>query len=205
MPAKLLIILFSFSCVLAASTSALACACCINPGYYEISTVRPSTVDLALIDELKFGPTAEFYMSEAGFDMIRGLAELRKDSEANGSIELNIIEAFVGRSWRFDIKTGAGRSGSLALPMPATMVRYKVDIHDYEPGTEPRLYKELRFKGTVRNGGGFFRTDMAKPTSYFLVFQGHGNGCDSSADYSYWRLELSGPRADYAFYGKLNQ
>jgi hypothetical protein len=202
---KLLIALLSCVCVMIATAPALACACCINPGYYEISTVKPSTADISMMDEFKFDTTAQFYMSEAGFDSLRGLAELKKDDAAGKSIDLSLVETFLGRGWRFDLKTAAGRAGSLSLPMPSTMVRFKVDQHQNQPDREPFLYKELRFKGQVRSGTGFFKKDVAKPASYFLVFQGYGNGCDSSSDYTHWRLELNGPNADYAFFGKLNQ
>lgn len=200
---KLLTAFFAFVCVIMGNVPAYACACCINPGYYEISTGRPSAAELSMRDEFKFEAAAQFYMSEAGFESIKGLEDLKKDDAAGKSTDLSIVEAFLGRSWRFTIKTGAGRTGSLVLPLPSTMVRFKVDQHQNEPDREPFLYKELRFKGIVRSGTGFFRRDVSKPTSYFLVFQGHGNGCDSSSDYTYWRLELNGPSADYALFGKL--
>jgi hypothetical protein len=36
-----------------------------------------------------------------------------------------------------------------------------------------------------------------------LVLQGRGNGCDNAGDFGNWRLQVSGEKADYAFYGKL--
>jgi hypothetical protein len=155
-----------------------------------------------MLDEMKFDVVGHLYESEAGFDGIRGLDDLRKDEEAGKSIDLNIVEAFVGKTWQLNV-TANGRQGLLVLPMPLTMLKFKVDQHENEPGTETFLYKELRFKGVVRSGTGLFRKDIVRPTTYFLVFQGHGNGCDSSADYTHWRLELSGSLANYAFFGKL--
>ncbi len=89
--------------------------------------------------------------------------------------------------------------------MPSQMVTFKVDIHDEDDRPNgPILYKEFRFKGNVSGGTGIFRSSIARPSTYFLVFQGRGNGCDNASDFTHWRLEVSGPRADYAFYGKLD-
>lgn len=187
--------------LLLTSIPAWACACCIDRGFYSISTGKPRAYELAMLDEMKFDSAVDLYMTEAGFDGIRGLEVLDADEEAGKSIELSLTETFAGKKWRLDVKTAGGRQGTLTLPM-ATLVNYKVDLHDNPPDTEPGLYKELRFKGRA-SGTGMFRHATSRPASYFLVFQGRGNGCDSSSDYTRWRLELDGPRADFAFFGKL--
>jgi hypothetical protein len=81
-----------------------------------------------------------------------------------------------------------------------TMVDFRVDT--YNEG-EPVLYKELRFKSKVRNGTGFFSKGIALATEYFLVLQGKGNHCMAAEQFTHWRLEISGKKADYAFFGKL--
>ena len=204
MTLKPISIILCFLVCLFASTTAFACACCVNPGYYEISTVKPTSIDTAMFDEFKFDLPAGIYMSEAGFDGLRGLDELRKDQQNEKSISLELVQTFAGRTWRFEIRSESGRRGTLVLPLPASIVKFKVDMHDNAPETETFLYKELRFKGNAQSGTGLFRNDIVKGTTFFLVFQGRGNGCDSSSDFTYWRLELNGPKADYAFYGKLN-
>jgi len=191
--------------VLALSSSALACACCVDPGYYEISTSKPDDYILAQLEDIKFDTATSLYMSEAGWDGLRGLDDLVKDEEAGKSIDMNIVEAFLHKTWKLTIKTASGREGTLVLPMPVSMVKFKVDLHDNEPGTETGLYKEFRFKGRVGISTGFLKRGIVRPTTYFLVFQGRGNGCDSSADFDHWRLELDGPKAQYAFYGKVVQ
>jgi hypothetical protein len=200
---KSLVAVVSLACLLLSSSPAYACACCVNPGFYQISTLRPASGDLEIIGDLKFATASQFYMSEAGFDMIRGLDDLKKDSEAGKSTDLSVVQTFMDKTWRLTVRTGAGREGTLQLPMPSTMVKFKVDLHDNAPNTETSLYKEFRFKGTVAGSTGFFRKGLVRPTSYFLVFQGRGNGCDNSSDFTHWRLELDGPRADYAFFGTL--
>jgi hypothetical protein len=69
-------------------------------------------------------------------------------------------------------------------------------------GGGPLLYKEWRFEGRV-SGTGFFGAGIVAPTRYLLVLQGRGNGCQDAADFTHWRLQVSGRRAHYAFYGEL--
>lgn len=198
--------LFSFVSIvvlLAASSSAFACACCIERGFYDITSAKPDKFYLGLLGEMKFAGPAELYLPAAEFEAIKGLDDLKRDADAGKSIDFDVVEAFLQRSWRINVKTGAGRAGSLMLPLPATMVRYRADHHDTETGREVSLYKEFIFKGRVATGTGIFRTANAKPTAYALVFQGRGNGCDNASDFTHWRLELNGAQANYAFFGKF--
>jgi len=195
--------LFVVAALLSLSTGAFACACCIDPGYYEMSTMKPRDYDIATFEELKFDAAAQLYESNAGFDGITGLNALRKLEESGQQFELSAVQTFSGKQWQLTISSSSGAKGTLLLPMPRAMVKFKVDLHDNEPGTEPGLYKEFRLKGVVGSGTGMFKQDVVRPTAYFLMFQGRGNGCDSSSDFTHWRLELTGPKADYAFFGKL--
>jgi len=203
-----LIALFSLLLLLSLSNNALACACCAEPGTYFLRTAKPEAFHLELLGEMKFGPSVALYMTEAGFDMIKGLDQISKESENEswvaGSDAFGLVASFTSRTWKFNIKTKTGKSGTLTLPIPSQMVNYKVDAHDTEPNREIELYKELRFKGAVSGGTGIFQSGIVKPTTYFLVFQGRGNGCDNSFDYTHWRLEIEGHKAKYVFFGEMN-
>lgn len=186
----------------------LACACCAEPGTYFLSTYKPRTFEIDLLREVKFAPKANLYMTEAGFDMVKGLPDIAKESEIEAHVrtydEFDLVNGFTGRQWRFDMRSAGGKKGTLTLPMPAQMVNFKVDIHDVEDRPNgPLLYKEYRFEGTVTSATGFLKSGAARGTTYFLVFQGRGVGCDEVSNYTHWRLEIDGPRAGYAFYGKL--
>ncbi len=65
------------------------------------------------------------------------------------------------------------------------------------------LYKEFIFEGTVGSGTGVFKGGIVRPTKYTLVFQGRGNMCDNSEDFTDWRLQVAGSKAKYSFYGKM--
>ncbi len=159
---------------------------------------------LSMLDEIRFDAPTDLYMTDAGWDGIKGLSDLDKDEEAGKSIDLSIAEAFANKRWTFTIKSASGREGKLTLPMPRTLVKYAVDLREERgEGTMVSLYKELRFKGSVGTATGFLKRGIAVGTSYFLVFQGRGNGCDDASNFTHWRLELTGPRADYAFFGDL--
>jgi len=197
------------ACLATFSADAFACACCAEPGTYRIWTGKPDTYTLGVIDELKFEKNAYLYMTEAGFDGMKGLGLIEKEFD-NGSWtaspgEMDLVAAFTKKNWTFTIKTKGGKTAKLTLPMPAQMLTYKVDIHDEEEKPNgPSLYKEFRFKGNVASATGFAQPGFARGTTYFLVFQGRGNGCDNASDFSHWRLEITGPRSDYSFFGKLN-
>ena len=207
---KTLAFAFAIFAFIAASPAALlACACCAEPGTYFISTYKPGKFEIDLMRDFRFEKKSNLYMTEAGFDMVEGLDDISKEAEiaafAQTYDEFDLVNGFTGRQWKFEMRSAGGKSGTLTLPVPAQMVNYKVDIHDQENRPNgPLLYKEYRFKGTVSAATGIFRTSAIRPTTYFLVFQGRGVGCDESYNYSHWRLEIEGPKASYAIYGKLD-
>jgi hypothetical protein len=190
---------------LSLTSSALACACCVNRGYYELSRVKPDAFYVSILDSMNFEKPADIYLSEAGFDGTRGIEELAKEEVGGQPVSLSVSESFASRSWKFSISSSKGRKGTLVLPMPVMMTRYKADRHDTPAEREVVLYKEFIFNGQVGSATGIFQSANMKPTAYTLVFQGRGNGCDDASDFTNWRLELNGKNADYAFFGKLKR
>lgn len=173
-----------------------ACACCADDGEYGISFGRPNSYQLGLLKQIRFGEAATLFTNAAGFDAIRGLLNPKEDYALHGSFAGSIFK-LVFRDDKIP--------GTLNLRLPARMLSYRVDIHDKQAGGGgPLLYKEWRFEG-VANGAGLFQAGFAAPAKYFLVFQGRGNNCDNAADFTHWRLEITGRRASYAFFGELAQ
>lgn len=208
MKIKVFVFISSLLLFVGATTSVVACACCAESGTYMINTGRPDSYELGILKEIRFGDAAELYMTEAGFDMIKGLAPLEKEYNAPNATQDNwqlaLKSGFAGKGWRFSITSKGGKSGTLILPMPAQMLSFKVDIHDNtDKGLGPVLYKEFRFKGPIASGTGIFSADLDRSATYFLVFQGRGNGCDNASDYTHWRLEITGKRSSYAFFGDM--
>lgn len=197
------------ACVLSLPSFVLACACCAEPGTYHLRTGKPSTYELELMKEIEFSRVSKIYLTEADFDMIKGLDDVEKESDTDAFIKsggaFDMVSSFTGKLWKIEMRSIGGKRGVLTLPVPSQMVTYNVDIHD-EPDDKPNgpiLYKEFRFKGNVSGGTGIFRSSVGRPSTYFLVFQGRGNGCDNAEDFTHWHLEINGPKAEYAFYGKL--
>jgi len=195
---SLVAVLSLIALILISSSPALACACCVNRGYYELSRQRPDSFYLGLLGDIKLGGDAELYMTEAGFDGIKGLKELENpDSDP----KLSVSATFAQNTWRLNVKSGVSHSGMLWLPMPAMFTKHKADIDGVDTGLGVSLYKEFSISGNVSHATGMFRS-ANKMTKYTLVFQGRGNGCDDASDFTRWRLELDGPKAEYAFFGK---
>lgn len=175
---------------------AWACACCSHEGTYYVNSGRPSEYELSIVKQIRFGRTARLYLTEAGpEETAKGLAHRAESYVLGGSL--------VGGAWKLTFREG-NKTGTLSLPLPARMTNYTADIHDGQTsgGGGPLLYKEWRFEGQV-SGTGFFRAGMVGPTKYLLVLQGRGNGCQDALDFKHWRLQISGRKADYAFYGEL--
>ena len=203
----ILIALFAF--VLLLPLDVFACACCAEPGEYSIRTAKPSDYEIELLGKMEFDDAASLFMTEAGFDGIKGLKNIQKDYDANDWTAspdfFGLTNNFAAKTWKFNFKTKTGKLGTLVLPMPAQMLSFDVDTHDTPPDEEVVLYKEWRFKGSVQSGNGFFAPDIVRPTTYFLVLQGRGNGCGNAEDFTHWRLEITGKNANYSFFGKLNE
>ncbi|MGD9561674.1 MAG: hypothetical protein AB7F88_05575 [Pyrinomonadaceae bacterium] len=191
------------------SSEALACACCAEPGTYYLATYKPRTFEIDLLKEVTFASKANLYMTEAGFDIVQGLPEIAKESEMEAYVrtydEFDLSNGFTGRQWRFEMRSAGGKKGVLTLPMPARMINYKVDIHDVEDRPNgPLLYKEYRFEGKIGSATGIFKSAARRGTTYSLVLQGRGVGCDEPSNYTHWRLDIDGPMSSYAFFGKLS-
>jgi hypothetical protein len=176
-------------------SDAFACACCADAGYYSISTRKPQKLELDELRRIRFADAGLF--TTAGEDTILGINPVGESYTLNGLMQSS--------QWKFNFKDNTGKSGALNLTAPLSMVDYAVDIHDApEGGTgEPVLYKEWRFKYKVASGSGIFQKGVAPATEYFLVLQGRGNVCTQAENFTNWRLEVTGKKAGYAFFGKL--
>jgi hypothetical protein len=178
-------------------TDALACACCVDPGFYSISTRKPDAYEIDELKKIRF-KSANLYMDAAGEDNIKGINPISENYSLDGMLQNNL--------WKFNFKDDKGKAGTLSLTKPISMVAFMVDIHDRpSDSVETSVYKEWRFKYRVQSGSGIFQTGFAPATEYFLVLQGRGNGCTSAADFTHWRLEIFGKRANYAFFGELKK
>ena len=198
--------LLVMAAIFLAPLNLLACACCSEDGMYSIWTGKPDSYTVELLEEMDFAVEADLYFLSEGIGDLPGLEGLTKGSEEDGLGRFNIADTFALKTWKLDFKAANGKTGALSLPIPASMVSYKVDIHDGKRsgGGGPLLYKEWRFKGNVASGTGFFRSGITVPTTYFLVLQGRGNGCDNTEDFTHWRLEIENKKANYSFFGKLD-
>lgn len=155
-----------------------------------------------MLGEMQFADKADLYLDAAGFETIRGLNELKTEfSEAEVS-QLNSSTLFSNGRWTFDLRSPAGKSGTLTFAVPSSVGRFMVDTFD-SPITSVELYKEMRFNGPVLRSTGVFRNAAAKGTRFSLVLSGKGNGCEDASQYRNWRLNVIGPKVDFSLFGKL--
>ena len=194
---RLTLLGFAAALFVISSKDALGCACCADDGEYRFAPNAPITdYQRGLLGEMKFAGAAQLFLTDAGEDALKGIDSMTPENTVSVKIE--------PREWRLTFRSADGKTGTLKLPVPARMTTFAADLHDREPsGTGPSLYKEWRCEG-VAKGDGIFQKGFGAPARYTLVFQGRGNRCDNAEDFSHWRLEISGAKASYAFFGKLD-
>ena len=175
---------------------AVACACCSETGTWFERTDRLSDYQRAEINRLRFDTTAKTFLTEAGEDAIKGISNVADD------YALSLSKG--RRSWELKFRDKQGRTGTLTLTVPATIVEFGADLHDDQKssGGGPLLYKELRLTGSV-SGAGLFMKGSTPQTKFRLILQGRGNSCLSAEDFKSWTLQVFGPRASYSFYGSF--
>lgn len=185
--------------LIAAATPSLACACCIERGYYEHWRGKPGQQYTSILSELTPAGKAELYVTAAGYNDIKGIPT-KHFTDRDGGQSFDIATTFSGRAWRMNLDAGAGGKGSLVLPMPVLITKHAVDADGVDTGLGVRAYKELIVRGAVASATGIVNS-AARAAKYELIFLGHGNGCDDHSDYSRWRLQIKGPRADFVLFG----
>src|SRR5215216_1099882 len=112
-------LIFVLCLLLFCSTIGYGCACCAEPGTYDLSTRGLDTYQLSIVNEIDFNHSASLYMTEAGFDSIKGLqgiqAEYESGSWAAFPDEFNLVDSFRNKTWKLVLKTPGGKSGTLTL------------------------------------------------------------------------------------------
>lgn len=153
---------------------------------------------LEQIKSIEFASAARLFLVDGPEpeEQVKGLAGISDTYFVSAQTET--------KQWRLKFRTEDGKSGELILPLPSKIERFAVDIHNGEtkPAGEPLLYKEWRLEGRA-TGNEMFKEGFAGPARYTLIFQGRGNSCDNGDDFTHWRLQISGKKAAYAFFGEL--
>jgi hypothetical protein len=184
------------SCV---PTEARACACCSDTGTYSLQSNQ--SISGYVLDQIKgieFASAAQLFTVDGPDpeDQIKGLATFSENHAITAVKE--------SKQWRLKFQAEDGKSGELILVLPSKVATFAVDIHNGETNTagRPLVYKEWRLEGRA-TGNEMFKEGFAAPARYTLIFQGRGNRCDNADDFTHWRLQISGKKADYAFFGEL--
>ena len=111
-----------------------------------------------------------------------------------------LSQARHARIFTLTFRDAKGNSGTLGFVLPERATRLAVDLQDgrRSAGGGPLLYREWRLEGRLTTSG-IFRG--AGSPRFRLVLQGRGNACVNARDFRSWILQVSGPRAAFAFHG----
>ena len=177
-----------------------ACACCADDGEWNEGKAKIDDSTLKEINLLNPAPTASLYTTDAFPDGTTGIAGIAEGSSQSYGVSLSRD----GRKWTLVLTDNKGRRGTLVFSVPLAATFLNADIHDglKGGGGGPLLYKELRLEGKVW-GNGIFARGITADTKFRLVLQGRGNRCPSAEDFKNWNLHISGPKANYSFYGSF--
>ena len=194
-PALALIVAAPLLCFPA--STAQSCACCSEEGQYSRMEGSPSDYQIAQVSGMQFASTVETYFGAGDQTDVKGVTSVADRYELNSRFE--------DHQWKLSFRDEKGNTGTLTLPLKGAKVTdYRADIHDGQTsaGGGPLLHKEWVFRGTAQ-GSGVFKAGFAAPAKFTLIFQGRGNNCDNGDDFTHWRLEISGSKAEYAFVGEM--
>ena len=183
----------------ASSSKPAFCACCADPGAWDLSTRKIENEARKELNRLLLDGVADFYMTAAWPDGVSGVAV--PDAIEPGYFVASLVRE--QQDWKFFFKTSKGEKGTLILTLPATATFFAADIEPRaksEHHGSTTLYKEIRLEGTVR-GTGIFAKGITPKTRFRLALQGKGNWCLSAEDFHRWNLRIIGPQAKYTLYG----
>lgn len=170
---------------------ALACACCAENGQWYEASQQIGAFEVGELSRVAFARSASLYLGAAGFDDLKGISPV--------AIKYSVSVARTGRAWTFTFTDAKGNTGTLGFTLPRKATIFAADLYDGKQGGGggPLIYKEWRLAGSVTATGIFMKGGSAR-----LILQGRGNNCLAAEDFRSWRLEVKGPGADYAFFGK---
>ncbi len=180
---------------LAGARPALACACCTNEGQRNVTTRALDSGNRQEIESLRFGGKATVFTGEGDAESIKGIT--------TPSINYAVTAKWLDNRLVFSFRDKAGRTGTLELARPDTVSVFEVDPRNVpDRGQGPTLYKEWKLSAPAA-GSGVFAPGTGPRQILTLIFQGHGNSCTSSIDFSHWTLVMQGPKANYTLFGEL--
>jgi hypothetical protein len=184
--------------LLAAATSALACACCTHTAWRYVETEKITPQRLSELEQFRFAKAAKLMLGEADDNGIKGVQDASED------YQLTVTRA-KGRM-AFAFRDEKGRSGTLVLAMPSAISIFEVDPRgkEKEGGLGPSLYKEWKLTANAI-GTGMFAPGVGSGQRITLILQGRGNNCSGGDMFSHWTLAVFGPKAEYHLFGAFKQ
>ena len=174
--------------------SAVACACCAEPGHRSERT-EPISPDVRNeLAAIRLAPVASLYNGARGAEGVKGV---RGASDNPYKITL----ARADGKFVFDLVDANGQSGRVTLAFPRQMSQFDVDRRNEKSSTSfgPTLYKEWRLEGPATLGGIF--SGATGPITARLVLQGEGNLCAAAPNFTHWNLTVTGAGRMFSFFG----
>src|SRR5947207_3237878 len=122
------VVVFVLLAPLVMAARAVACACCADPGERLEFTAVLQPFEWQELDRVRFGATANVYVTAAGLDGVRGI----KHPQPSYRLSLSrwVRYAPLGLSWELSLRG----KGKLELMLPHRATQFLVDLHDGRMG-----------------------------------------------------------------------
>lgn len=177
---------------------AWSCVCCSEPGERRTESVVVDEYVGSQLKEITVSGAATLFTNACYFECVKGLS----DPSESYSVALSKDQD----RWTFTFRDtgGGGGTGTLSFDPPGSLFAFAVDPTPGQSKGSPNLYKEWRITAPVA-GTGIFEAGMRKNPTATLVLHGQGSSCDQAYDFTHWSLIVSGPYAEFTFYGPLRR
>jgi len=172
--------------------TALACACCADPGTRFQDEVELGEWEISEIARLAPMGPANLYQTACGLDCVEGI----ENPQTTYDVSIGTTDDGI----TFTLGDGSGPGGDLHFTWPDSYTWFGVDTSFAAEG-DTQIYTELRFRGTVAATGNFAQNG---PLQAELVFSGFGNMCISTQSFSGWTLNVSDEAAQFRLFGTVS-
>ncbi len=173
--------------------SALACACCADPGFRVTYTSEIGDWHQRQLDQIAFAPTANLYTDACGDDCIKGVTDPKPSYD--------IVVTRKDEEWQIKLDHNGRPEGALFFALPETYQHFSTDLTPAPETMMPAPYSEFRHRVQIKGTGSF---ETSTSVEGDLIFAGQSVGqCDALQASSHWFLDVRTEETRWRLFGDL--
>ncbi|NNE87869.1 MAG: hypothetical protein HKN27_07310 [Silicimonas sp.] len=177
--------------VLASTSTAVACACCAEPGFRATTNFEMEDWLSEEIARIKINGEAHLYTGACWPDCTRGIKDPQETYDASLVISEDV--------WQLDFAAQDAPGGTLRWTTPDDLSFFRADTTPEAGSGDAILYAEVRMRIELAGSGVF--TGSLMPAE--LVLTGQSNVCLDASRLQNWHLIVGTEEASFHFFGDL--